>query len=344
MPCTKPITAVQHQNGGQLQFPKPEHLYLFNDYRSLQIACGRCADCLLKHARHWAIRCMHEKQMHRYNSFVTLTYNDKHLPPSGSLHHYDFQCFMKRLRAQIHSCSEVTRYETGNSQIARQEGGIPTPGLLYTLVGQTHSILPKPDLKYFMAGEYGEKNLRPHYHALLFGVDFGDRIYQETTKSGHKIYRSPTLEKLWPLGYSSCADVTLESAGYVARYTLKKLPSNKPNNEKQKLNLETGEITTLLPEYATMSRRPGIGSSWFEKYHADIYNTGKLYVGTTRVGPPRYYDKKYLDTWGETDQFAQIKLQRALEARNFFEHGTPERLAVQDQVLQARTKSLKRKL
>lgn len=41
---------------------------------------------------------MHERQMHKHNSFITLTYAPDFFPPHGSLDYTDFQKFMKRLR------------------------------------------------------------------------------------------------------------------------------------------------------------------------------------------------------------------------------------------------------
>jgi len=66
-----------------------------------KVPCGRCVGCKLDRARHWAIRCMHEAQMHEDNCFVTLTYRDEHLPPGRTLVKKDVQDFMKRLRERV---------------------------------------------------------------------------------------------------------------------------------------------------------------------------------------------------------------------------------------------------
>lgn len=50
----------------------------------------------------WSLRCVHEAQLHKLNSFVTLTYSPGNLPPGGSLRYRDFQLFMKRLRKRFH--------------------------------------------------------------------------------------------------------------------------------------------------------------------------------------------------------------------------------------------------
>lgn len=47
------------------------------------------------------MRIMHEAQMHDFSSFVTLTYDDEHLPYGNSLYYRDYQLFMKRLRKKF---------------------------------------------------------------------------------------------------------------------------------------------------------------------------------------------------------------------------------------------------
>lgn len=93
MPCYSPIPAWQESVGSPVVFVETA-----DAQRSLTLPCGQCIGCRLERSRQWAIRCVHEAQLHDYNSFVTLTYDDDHLPPDLSLHYYDYQCFMKRLR------------------------------------------------------------------------------------------------------------------------------------------------------------------------------------------------------------------------------------------------------
>lgn len=77
-------------------------------------------------------------------------------------------------------------------------------------------------VRFYMCGEYGEKQGRPHYHACLFNFRFSDmRLWQE--RNGVKLYRSAELERLWPFGFCSVGEVTFESAAYVARYIMKKV-------------------------------------------------------------------------------------------------------------------------
>lgn len=67
----------------------------------IAIPCGQCVGCRLEHARQWAMRCLHEKKLHRENCFITLTYDNDHLPEGGTLVKRDLQLFLKRLRKRF---------------------------------------------------------------------------------------------------------------------------------------------------------------------------------------------------------------------------------------------------
>lgn len=90
MTCFHPIPAWQTE-GGDVVFVERGRIA-----RSFSVPCGRCIGCRLARSKEWAVRCMHEAQMHKASCFITLTYNDEHV--STSLDYRDFQLFMKRLR------------------------------------------------------------------------------------------------------------------------------------------------------------------------------------------------------------------------------------------------------
>ena len=130
MPCFKPLNAWQSPAGGPVAF-KPSRSH----HKPLQLPCGQCIGCRVLKAETWATRCIHEASMHDDNCFITLTYDQEHLPWDGSLNKKHFQDFMKRLR--FHN--------------------------------------PGKSIRYFHCGEYGSNYDRPHYHALLFNHDFADK-------------------------------------------------------------------------------------------------------------------------------------------------------------------------
>lgn len=68
---------------------------------SVELPCGNCIGCRLEKSRQWAMRIMHEAQLHEHNSFLTLTYSDQYLPKNNSLKKDDVQKFLKRLRRRL---------------------------------------------------------------------------------------------------------------------------------------------------------------------------------------------------------------------------------------------------
>lgn len=135
-------------------------------------------------------------------------------------------------------------------------------------------------IRFFQCGEYGDRLGRPHHHALLFNMRFPDqRFYKEG--NGGTLYTSTQLEELWGQGQCSIGEVTFESAGYVARYALKKV----------KGSAAEAHYAGRLPEYLTMSRRPGIGRSFIDTFRRDVYPADELVVRGVRCRPPRYYDQ-----------------------------------------------------
>lgn len=104
MPCYHLIDAWQLETG-KIVFAERGKVR-----RALRLPCGQCVGCRLERSRQWAVRCMHESSLHLQNCFVTLTYDDDHLPDYGSLFYRDFQLFMKRLRKR---CGRARFYMAG---------------------------------------------------------------------------------------------------------------------------------------------------------------------------------------------------------------------------------------
>lgn len=156
----------------------------------------------------------------------------------------------------------------------------------------------KKPIRFFHCGEYGPKLQRPHYHALIFGYDFPDKRVHSTNGIGQKVYTSEILGQLWPYGFSTIGQVTEQSAQYVARYTLKKVYGDGKDEHYGKKK----------PEYITMSRRPGIGWSWFQKYKSDVYPKGILIFNAYPQNPPRYYDSLFKQE--DSDALDEIKERR----------------------------------
>lgn len=196
--------------------------------------------------------------------------------------------------------------------------------------------------RFFMCGEYGDELSRPHFHACLFGMDFPDRVYFKKTDSGESIYTSSTLASLWTFGFSSVGNLTIESAAYVARYVCKKVD---PNYDSRYLRVDplTGECVSVTPEFGQMSRRPGIGAQFLEKFKGDVYPRDYVVSDGRRSRVPRYYDK-LLEVCDPdmTDLLALSRYEKSL--RFCSQDSSPERLRVREVVTRARLGFYKRSL
>lgn len=306
MPCFSPLEAWQTASG-KIQFKIQGDIY-----RTLKLPCGQCIGCRLERSRQWAMRCVHENQMHDFSCFVTLTYDDSHLPVDNSLRYRDFQLFMKKLRDQL-------------------------PRLR-----QRRLVKGADTLRFYMCGEYGESFGRPHYHALLFGAIFTDLVPWKQTESGAQLYVSPTLDKIWENGFTSVGEVNFESAAYVARYVMKKVTGDKAD-EHYKCVSPDGEVYWRVPEFTRMSLRPhGIGAAWFQKFRGEVVARDGVVMRGMLMKPPRYYDKRLAELMPEEMDWKKVERETAALARAW--DNTPERLAVREKCVTAGLQFKKRKL
>lgn len=281
------------------------------------IPCGQCVGCRLDWAGDWAARCEKEAQLWPRNCFVTLTYNDEHLPIGGttrsSVSKRELQLFMKRLRK--HSGVRYRNPETNRFNVWY------------------------PTIRFFASGEYGPVNQRAHYHLLLFNWDFDDKRVWKHSR-GNTLYVSPTLERLWPFGFSSIGSVTLQSSGYVARYVMKKLRGE----------IAEQEYSDREPPFVLMSRKPGLGLRWLDKFHSDVYGPGEngvprgqLVVADGKVRrPPRYFEEKFKAKFPV--EYRMMKLARLSKAPIIPMSERIRRLKARDVIVKQRINSLTRSL
>lgn len=260
--------------------------------RSVSVPCGQCIGCRLERARVWAVRCTHEASLYEDNCFLTLTYSDEFLPPLGSLRKVDFVNFIKRFRDRV-----------GYGRI-----------------------------RFFACGEYGDITARPHYHALIFNYDFADKEFYKLTDNGDKLYTSDLLDDLWGFGQCQIGSVNFQSAGYVARYTLKKITGD----------VAEAHYAGREPEFGDMSRRPGIGAPWLAKFRQDVFPHDRIVVNGVEQRVPRFYDTKFeiVDAAG----FVPIKRKRKVSGRKAeaLPDNSPARLRARAETISRRLAIYKR--
>ena len=195
-------------------------------------------------------------------------------------------------------------------------------------------------VRFFMSGEYGGLNLRPHFHALLFGVGFDDLV--KLRRSGSNwLYSSRTLQALWQYGFASVGEVTPQSAAYVAKYSLKVANGLTAAERYSRVDVSTGEIYRVAPEFGHMSLRPGLGQTWFRKFWRDVYaaRDGVIVEGRKQKAP-RYYDDLLEKVSPQLR--SEREVDRYFNSLEFAADQTPDRLLDRERVAMARVKFNKR--
>ena len=263
MTCYFPLTAYRSRTPN----PSGKYSLVFSPKdgyvdQSFPVPCGRCEGCRLERSRQWAVRCLFESKLYDENCFVTLTYDNEHLPCDGSVHVEHFQKFMKRLRKK-YSDRKV---------------------------------------RFFHCGEYGGQTERPHYHAILFNIDFPDRKFHTINGQGDKIYSSELLADLWPSGFCTIGDVTFRSAGYVARYITKKVLGDTSEDH----------YRGRKPEYCTSSQ--GIGRGWYDKFKSDLYPSDFVVIDGKKQVIPQYFDRLFeRENPKEFQKLKALRRQKAID-------------------------------
>ena len=236
-----------------------------------QIPCQHCWACKLNYSAQWASRIMVECSKNDHNYFITFTYDDINLP-----------------------IPESTRY---GDEIFDNDGtwtGSLYPDDITKFVNSLRKYFERKGhtgIKYFYAGEYGETTGRPHYHMILMNCPLDiNQFYDCHIDEHYKTHwKSHEIEKYWDKGMIDIGEVEFASAAYVARYCMKKIT----DNTDKRIYWENGKH----PEFVRMSRRPGIGSDYFEEHYEAIYKNDEMifknYHGETiTVKPPKAWDKK----------------------------------------------------
>lgn len=217
----------------------------------INLRCGQCIGCRLHKSKEWAIRCVEEMREHDDNCFITLTFDDEKL--QDPTQNYTL------IKKDFQNFMKRLRKNTGKK------------------------------IRYFHCGEYGEKFSRPHHHAILFGYDFPDKKETRPSKLGHPQFCSEILSKAWQdQGDAFVSEANFDTAAYVARYCTKLYNKSKGSPEDYPTVDEFYQ--GRLPEYTTMSRRPGIGHAYFQKYKDEIYRDDYIVINNKRMKPPTYYD------------------------------------------------------
>ena len=189
------------------------------------VPCGKCICCRASKAKEWAQRLKNEQSEWDREGFLTLTYDDANLPKLGHLEKDDLSQFFKRLR-----------FHLGDKKI-----------------------------KYFACGEYGSQTWRPHYHAIIFGIDSRDvDAVLKAWKKGERVSLDPVL----PGGIE-----------YVTGYVRKKIDIKYSVYKRRGLPLPF------------QRQSQGLGLAWALKNQHILESNGLTREGKN-ISIPRYYMRK----------------------------------------------------
>lgn len=303
MPCTCPLDAWPPAPGSGSKLFSFSAVKSYAGAKSVKLPCGRCIGCRLDRARTWGIRMMHEAQL---------------------------QDEIGPLRNHFWTLTFADEHLPRDRSIRKRDVQLVMSRLMKR-VG--HPI------RYFACGEYGEKFGRPHYHLALFGLPLHDREPWGRSSNGSILYRSPTLEAAWPYGKCEVSELTLKSAEYVARYTLKKVSDDLAEERYRREDPLTGRSWMVEREFALMSRRPGIGAGWIERFKDDVRTSGFIVINGEKLPAPRYYRLKL-------DEADNRKLTTKSKARalRVAHDNTDSRLFTKHQVRELKATRLAREL
>lgn len=312
MPCNTPLAAWRTKTPGDSgRLGVTFNFSQADQSLPVEIPCGRCIGCRLERARSWAIRILHEAKLHQHNHFVTFTYNDASLPSSvqglPTLQPEHFTRFMKRLR------------KWNEARLGGEGPTAPSPCPLPQLPSAAWKPTHRPSaghstiggIRYYQCGEYGETTSRPHHHAILFNLYLPDLKPIRLTRAknpAHALYTSETLERIWSHGIISVGRVTFETAAYVAAYVTKKITGPKAEEH----------YRDRVPEYSTMSRRPGIGSGFAAQYENEIYEADSVIIRGLEMRPPKFYDRALEGR--DPDRYYEVRDRRANAPRRKTTH------------------------
>ena len=244
------------------------------------IPCRHCVGCCTSLSREWMHRMVLEKEVSKTSYFLTLTYDEENIPVNHQLNKKHLDDFLKALRNYFKN-----KYDYDG-------------------------------IRYYACGEYGSKTARPHYHAIIynlpltplefkvFGFEYDKRYKFRVVgkgEDGTDLYEFDLLNQLWKKGFVVVGQVTDRSCGYVARYVDKKRLSGEKNKDLKACG--------IVPEFNCMSRMPGIGVPYYEKYYKKILdNNLNIFINGTTISVGRMFEK-FLDKYHPEylDRYKKLK-------------------------------------
>lgn len=207
--------------------------------RGQPVQCGKCNFCLSNNRADWTLRLKQELKQHASAVFITLTYSNENLLYGDSelptLNKFDLRKFIKAIRNYERKIPKSNRHRS--------------------------------TVRYYACGEYGSETERPHYHAIMFGLQM-----QTINK----------LPILWGLGRIHIGQVSGASIHYVTKYVINRY---KKYEGRQK------------PFNAISNRSGGLGKNYLINAAIHVKNAQTFIRNSEGIQRlPRYYKERiFLD-------------------------------------------------
>lgn len=199
--------------------------YNSNLKRYIQIPCGRCLNCQIDKRRQWEERAEYEYKQKLTGSFITLTYADENLIKCRKIDNEN--------NNQFSLCKEHLQKYIEEVRAKVKEIWKPE-----------NNVLCNKEFSYIACGEYGESNKelpRPHYHILMFGLDY--------------IYCKKILEEAWKGGIVDIRPILKGGIRYILKYMDKQL------NEIENFN----KYDRIFKERPFKTQSKGFGSGLYKE-------------------------------------------------------------------------------
>lgn len=244
----------------------PDSHHAIFSYR--EIPCRTCYNCRKSHALKWSERVVAEMAYHDSAYFLTLTYNNKHLPRTEdgkmTINSSDLQKFWKRLR---------------KSQ--------------------------KNKIKYFACSEYGS-GFRPHYHAIVFGLELDDlELYSHDYEADTDLFISNYINDIWSvdgeaIGFATVGEANIATARYVAGYVDKKLKSNRSNYWYKQFGIEPEKLF-ISNGIGLQAYEDKIKEDLFDKnYNVSVFNGHQIHHNNYFASKYKESNPEEYENWTKT--------------------------------------------
>lgn len=264
------------------------------------IPCKKCWACRLNYSAEWAVRIMHEcSKTPDKNYFVTLTYDNEHVPTLDYIKYKD-----KDGNEKINFNNGCFRYSL-------------VPDDAHRFINSLRKYLERhydhKGLKYYYCGEYGGQTQRPHYHMILMNCPLNPADFYDlhTDENGKDHWKQKEIERQWKKGMIDVALVEFADAAYVARYGTKLFLNGGTEEDYAKLG--------MVREFTRCSRNPAVGLDYVRNNEFDLLLTDEIIMKNSsekavHVPLPQYYQRKLEESYPE--YIDQLKEKRQLLANN----------------------------